>query len=116
MAKSLVFSGSSVDRKSACHAGDATGSVPASRRSPWRAEQPRSSILAAENPMARGAYLTTVHRVTQSQGMMKQPGAHTWAKLLTISGKLCASFLLLLGKWPKIRRKVGKNGYKKNQN
>ena len=33
MAKSLVFSGSSVDRESACHTGDATGSIPASSRS-----------------------------------------------------------------------------------
>ena len=40
MAKSLVFSGSSVDRESACHAGDATGSVPASRRSPGGQSNP----------------------------------------------------------------------------
>ena len=40
MAKSLVFSGSSVDKESACNAGDATDSIPALGRSPGGQSNP----------------------------------------------------------------------------
>ena len=78
------------------------------RADPLEGRATRSSILALENPMDRGAWQATVHRVTQSRTWLKQQSAHTWAKLFTISGKMYASFLLLLGKWPKNKKESGK--------
>ena len=64
MAKSLVFSGSSVDRESACHTGDATGSIPASSRSSGGQSNPLQYSCLGESYGQRS--LATVPRVVQS--------------------------------------------------
>ena len=56
-------------KETAYNAGDAgdTGSVPGLGRSPEKGEATHSSISCLENPMDRGAWPATVHRVTKSQ-------------------------------------------------
>ena len=62
----------------ACSAGGAgdTGSVPALGRSPGGGNGNLLQYSCLENPMDRGAWWATVHRVTKSQ---------TWLKQLTIA-------------------------------
>ena len=51
--------------------GDATSSIPGSGRSPGGGHGNHFSILALENPMDRGAWQATVHRVVNSQTRLK---------------------------------------------
>ena len=49
-----------------------TGSVPGSGRSPGEGNGNPLQYSCLENPMDRGAWLATVHRVTKSQTQLKQ--------------------------------------------
>ena len=65
-------------RESACSAGDIsrTGLIPGLRRSPGEGHGNPRQYCCLENPMGRGAWWATVHRVTRSQ---------TWLKPLSIA-------------------------------
>ena len=61
------------------------------RKIPWRREWQSSSVfsLSMENPMDRGAWRATVHRVAKSQTQLKNSmKAHTYL-LLTIYVYCC---------------------------
>ena len=64
----LGFPGGSVDKESACHAGDTgdTGSTPRSERSPGAGHGNPLEYSCLENFMDTGAWQATV-RVTKSQ-------------------------------------------------
>jgi len=53
------------------HAED-TGSIPGSGRSPGEGNGNTLQYFQLENPMDRGAWRATVHRVTKSQTWLKQ--------------------------------------------
>ena len=62
-------------KESACNAGD-TSSIPGSGRFPGEGNgNPLQSCL--ENPMDRGTWLVTVHRVTKSWTLLKRLSTHT---------------------------------------
>ena len=63
---SSSFPGGSEDKASACNAGD-LGSIPGLERSPGEGNGNRFQYSYLENPMDRGAYRATVHRVAKSQ-------------------------------------------------
>ena len=56
-------------KESACNAGDTTdaGSIPGSERSPGEGNGNPLQYSSLGNPMDRGAWRATVHRVTKSQ-------------------------------------------------
>ena len=58
--------GSSDGKESACNAGD-LGSIPGSGRSPGEGNGNPLQYSCPENPMDRGAWRATVHRVAKSQ-------------------------------------------------
>ena len=58
--------GGSVGKESACNAGD-PGSIPVLGRSPGEGNGYTVQYSCLENSMDRGAWQTTVHRVTKSQ-------------------------------------------------
>ena len=60
------FPGSSVVKKSACNAGD-PGSIPELDRYPGGGHGKPLQYSCLENPMDRGAWRATVHRVAQSR-------------------------------------------------
>ena len=60
------FSGGSVVKNLPANAGD-TGSIPGLERSPGRQNSNPFQYSCLENPMDRGAWQATVHRVTKSQ-------------------------------------------------
>ena len=53
------------------------GSIPGSGRSPGGGNGYPLQYSCLENPMNRGAWWATVHRVTKSQTQMKRLSAHT---------------------------------------
>ena len=59
------LSGSGV-KEFACNAGD-TGSIPGSGRSPGDGNDYPLKYSCLENPMDRGAWWATVHRIAKSQ-------------------------------------------------
>ena len=60
------------------------GLIPGSGRSPGGVHGNPLQYFCLENPMDRGAWWTTVHRVSKSQTWLKQPSTHThWALLLS---------------------------------
>ena len=61
----MGFSGGSEGKKSACNAGD-LDSVPRLGGSPGRGHGNLFQCSCLENPMDRGAWQATVHRVTKS--------------------------------------------------
>ena len=66
--------GGSMAKESACNAGD-TGSIPGSGRFPGEGNgNPLQSCL--ENPMDRGTWAVTVHRVTKSWTLLKRLSTH----------------------------------------
>ena len=73
------FPGGSVGKESACNAGDAgvAGSIPGSGRSPGAGYGNPLQYSCLENPMDKGAWQATVHRVTKSQTQLKWLSAHT---------------------------------------
>ena len=66
MAWDVSFPGGSEVKVSACNAGD-LGSIPGSGRSPGEGNGNPLQYSCLENPMDRGAWWATVHRVTKSQ-------------------------------------------------
>ena len=63
---SIDFPGGSDSKKSACNAGD-LGSIPGSERAPGEGNGNPLQHSCLENPMDRGAWWATVHRITKSQ-------------------------------------------------
>ena len=63
---SLGFPGGSEDKTSACNAGD-PGSIPGLGRYPGEGNGNPLQYSCLENPMDRGAWRATVHRVTKSR-------------------------------------------------
>jgi len=64
--KSVGENGSSDSKESACNAGD-LGLIPGLGRSPEQGNGNSLQYFCLENPMDRGAWQSTVHRVTKSQ-------------------------------------------------
>ena len=62
----LGFPGGSEDKASACNEGD-PGSIPGLGRSPREGNGNPLHYSCLENPMDRGAWWATVHRVTKSR-------------------------------------------------
>ena len=60
------FPGGSEDKVSACNAGD-LGSIPGLGRYPGEGNGNSLQYSCLENPMDRGAWRATVHRVEKSQ-------------------------------------------------
>ena len=60
------FPGGSAGKESACNVGD-LGSIPGSGRSPGGGHGSPLQCYCLENPMDRGAWWDTVHRVTRSR-------------------------------------------------
>ena len=63
--KKWGFSGGSNGKESACNAGD-MGLIPGSRRSPGEGNGYPLQDSCLGNPMDRGAWMTTVHAVAES--------------------------------------------------
>ena len=62
----MGFPGGSEVKASACNAGD-LGSIPGSGRSPGEGNGNPPQYSCLENPMDRGAWCATVHRVAKSR-------------------------------------------------
>ena len=63
----MGFPGGSEVKASACNAGD-LGSIPGSGRSPREGNgNPLQQYSCLENPMDRGAWWSTIHRVAKSR-------------------------------------------------
>ena len=69
------FPGSSDGKESACNAGD-LGSIPGSGRSPGEGNGNPLQDSCLENPMDRGAWWVTVHRVAKSQAWLRTYSAN----------------------------------------
>ena len=80
---STSFPGGSVGKESACSAGDAgnMGSILGSERSPGGGHGNTLQYSCLENPMDKGAWQVTVHRITKSQTRRKQLSMHTHTSL-----------------------------------
>ena len=80
---STSFPGGSVGKESACSAGDAgnMGSILGSERSPGGGHGNTLQYSCLENPMDKGAWQVTVHRITKSQTRLKQLSMHTHTSL-----------------------------------
>ena len=65
------FPGGSVDKESACNAGNA-GSMPGSGRSPGGGHSNPLQYSCLENPMDRGALWATVHSVSRNQAQTEE--------------------------------------------
>ena len=73
-------------KASTCNAGAAgdMGSTPGSGRSPGRGHGNPLQYCCLENPMDRGAWQATVHRVAKSQAWLKQLSTNACYLLLLI--------------------------------
>ena len=69
------LSGGSDGKESVCNIGD-LGSTLGSERSPGEENGNPLQYSCLQNPMDRGAWRTTVHRVTKSQTQLKQLSTH----------------------------------------
>ena len=63
------------------------GSIPGSGRSPGEGNDNPLQYSCLENPMDRGAWRATVHRVAESQTRLKQLGMHTHTPIITAPDK-----------------------------
>ena len=70
-------------KESACSAGDAgnMGSILGLERSPGGGHGNTLQYSCLENPMDKGAWQVTVHRITKSQTRLKQLSMHTHTSL-----------------------------------
>ena len=77
------FSGGSVGKESACNAGDA-GSIPGLERVLGGGNGKALQCSCLENPMDRGAWWATVHRVAKSWIQLKRLStqAQSWENLM----------------------------------
>ena len=82
---SFGLPGGSVGEETACNAGD-TGSIPGSERSPGGGHGHPLQYSCLENPMDRGSWRATVHRITKSH--TQRLSIHTHAHVNCISIKL----------------------------
>ena len=73
------FPGGTRGKEPACHAGDSC-SIPGLGRSPGAGTGNPLLHSFLENPMDRGAWQATVHRVTKSQTRLKGLSTHTHAR------------------------------------
>ena len=75
----LYFYCGSMVKNLLANAGDAgdTNSIPGLGRSPGRGNGNPLQYSCLENPMDRGAWRATVHRVTKSQTQQKPLSSHT---------------------------------------
>ena len=93
--------GASDSKESACNAGD-PGSVPESGRAPGRGLGNPLQYSCLENPMGRGAWWATVHRVSKIQTRLKGLSVHACTKVKNLSNKenlapeFCIRTLLIL--------------------
>ena len=71
----LGFPGGAAVKKPPANAGD-PGSIPGLGRSPGGGHGEPLQYSCLENPMGRGAWSTTVHRVTKSGTRLKQLSTH----------------------------------------
>ena len=71
------------------------GLIPGSGRSPGRGHGNPLQYSCPENPMDRGAWQATVHRVTKSHTRLKRLSMHTIIKLGTIQINVTAIFTVL---------------------
>ena len=80
---SISFPGGSVGKESACSARDAgnMGSILGSERSPGGGHGNTLQYSCLENPVDKGAWQVTVHRITKSQTRLKQLSTHTHTSL-----------------------------------
>ena len=69
------FPGGSVVKTPSANAGD-SGLIPQSGRSPGEGNGNPLQYSCLENPVDRGAWWASVHRVTQSQTQLKRLGMH----------------------------------------
>ena len=60
------FLGGSDGKESACNAGDLSFLIPESGRAPGEGNGNPIQYLCLENPMDRGTWWATVHRITKS--------------------------------------------------
>ena len=74
------LSGHLAGKESACKAGD-PGSVPGLERSPGGGHGNTLQYSCLENPVDKGAWQVTVHRITESQTGLKQLSTHTHTSL-----------------------------------
>ena len=84
------FPGGSVGKESACNAGDArdSGSIPGWGRSPGGGHGNPLQYSCMENPMDRGAWQVTVHRVAKSQTLLKRLSMHIFYFFLVQSWEI----------------------------
>ena len=66
MCSTLGFLGGSDSKESACNTGD-PGSIPVSGKFPGEGNGHPLKYSCLENPMDRGAWWATVHRIAKSQ-------------------------------------------------
>ena len=82
-------------KESTCNAGN-LGSIPGSGQSPGEGNGHPLQYSCLENPMDRGAWRATVHRVAKSWTQMKQLSMHfiySYYKILAIFLMLYSIFL-----------------------
>ena len=72
----LGFPDGSEGKESTCNVGD-LGSVPGLERSPGGGHGDPLQYSCLENPMGRGAWWATVHRVTKSQTQLRDSTQHS---------------------------------------
>ena len=72
----MGFHSGSDDKEPACNAGD-RDSISRSGRSPGEGHGNPLQYSCLENPLDRGAWQATIHRVTQSQTQLKQLSVHS---------------------------------------
>ena len=84
------------------NAGDRkdAGSTPGSGRSPGGGNDNPLQYSSLENPMDRGAWQVTVHRVTRSQTCLKRLSMHAHMKLLNSNNHIDHSLLVLHFSFP----------------
>ena len=73
----MDFLGGTVIKNLRASAGDVRDSIPGLGRSPEVGHGNPLQYSCLENPMDRGAWQATVHRVTQSRTRLKQLSTHT---------------------------------------
>ena len=90
----MGFPDSSVGKESTCNEGD-MGSIPGSGRSSGGRHGSTLQYSCLENPMDKGAWQATIHRVTKSQTQMKRLSRHAhthiyiYSHLLKSENKSC---------------------------
>ena len=80
----LGFSGGTSGKEPTCSAGDLrdTGSIPGLGRSPGEGHGNLLQYSFPSNPMDRGAWQPTVHRVPESPTRLKQLGIHIGVQII----------------------------------